>query len=290
MCQGDGERDCGHCAEPSRLFTPDISVYSSRFMDSSPFLKWIFVLNPHKCLTCPWRDSGCCFLLELHCDLSLSSLVTFRASKELFAFSCSIFLSPWTPCLTFSSVPCVFSSSVSSPCIPVLTDLLLHARSGGSHAVLSIWAEQLLQSRGVSRSTLSAGAQLPHHLPDSRFSPRVLPLCWPQTPSPTQGLLSWGKLLRFLDHRAQTLQLMDFPILMDLLLHPLPLLHVEPEGKQEKYENVEVFHASAHHFERFPFCYWNTFQSADSRGISAEFFQTRFVYSLSFLADLSLKK
>lgn len=184
------------------------------------------------------------------------------ASKELFAFSCSIFLSPLflTPCLTFSLVPSLFSSSLSSPLHScAVTDLLMHARSGGSHAVLTIWDGQLLQSRGVSRSTLSAGTQPPHRLPDSRFSPRVLPFCWPQTPSPTQGLPSWGEFLRFPDHRAQTLQL-GSPIPMDLFLHPLPMLHVEPERKQEKYENVEAFNSSAPHFEPFSFCYWNTLQ------------------------------
>lgn len=109
------------------------------------------------------------------------------ASKELFAFSCSIFLFSLflTPCLTFSSVPSLFSSSLSSPLHScAVTDLLMHARSGGSHAVLTIWDGQLLQSCGVSRSTLSAGTQPPHLLPDSRFSPRVLPFCWPQTPHP----------------------------------------------------------------------------------------------------------
>lgn len=182
------------------------------------------------------------------------------ASKELLAFSCSDFLPPLRPCLTFSSVPSPFPSCLSSPLHScAVTELLMHARSGGSHAVLAIWAGQLPQSRGVSGSTPSAGTRPRHPLPASRSPPRVLPFCWPQTPSPTQGLPSWGKFLRF-------------PILTDLLLHLLPLLHVEPERKQENHENVEDFNASAPYFEPFSFCYWNTFQSADFWDISACFF------------------
>ena len=60
----------------------------------------------------------------------------------------------------------------------------MHAQSSGSsHAVLTIWDGQILQPPGVPRTTPNApaGLQLPHRLPVSHFSPRVLLFCWPSS-------------------------------------------------------------------------------------------------------------
>lgn len=182
--------------------------------------------------------------------------------------------------------PSLFSSCLSSPCIPELCQPCWWcweqqqprcAHHLGQAAPAASWSLQILTG-GWSTATI----------PASCCSPRELPLCWPHSFTCTRSA-QLRKASEVPHHRAQSLQL-DSPIPMDLLLHPLPLLHVEPERKQEKYENMKAFNVSAHHFEPFSFCYWNVFQDADFRDISAQFFQARFIYSPSLLAVLSLKQ
>lgn len=275
VCQWwDGKGDVGHCTGPLHL----TFLYSSKIMHFSPFLKRIFVSSPHKCLTCPWRDSGCCILLESHCDLSPSSLMTSRAHPKSSSHFPVLFPFPiWDPASHFPLFPPSFSPlSVLPPHSCAVAELLMQARSGGSHAVLAIWDGQLLLEPPDPHGALERSHSIPSQL--------LLPLhgaafLWATIPSPTQGLPSWAGSsiagLKPFRWKAPSWWIYSFT--------PFPLLHMESESKQEKYENLEDFNASAHYFEHFSFCYWNTFQSAEFRNISAHFFQGRFIYSLSTL-------
>lgn len=99
-----------------------------------------FVSSSHKCLTRPWRHSGCCALSELRCDLSLLSLMTFTAHPKSSSHFPVLFFFPLHRSVShFPGFPLSVPSLCPPPCIPVLWQTCWCA-------VFTIWAGQLLQS------------------------------------------------------------------------------------------------------------------------------------------------